>query len=581
MLTRTFSLPSRHSLRGSLKIYTLVIVSYLCCVQLACTRVQHGDTSHIFCYNESNGISSLDPALASYQAASWAGTQLYNSLVELDSSLSVRPCLASSWDIEDGGLRWVFHLRRDVYFHDDSCFAGARGRRMTAEDVRFSIERILHGRTRSPGLWVFRTRLVGAEDYYTGTLQGKTLNCEGIQILDDSTIVFILEQPYAPFLQLLSMPYAWIIPHEAVERYGQDYGRHPVGTGAFCFDHWLADREIVLRKNPHYFKVDEQGQRLPYLEGVRISFIKDTKTEFLEFRNGAIDILSSIDPSIAPVVVSPEGTLQAAFGHYQLQQTCAHSVEYYGILLDTTLGAGHHSVLARSLKLRQALNYAIDRERIVRYVLNGKGRAATHGVLPPGLPGFREDTKGYGYEPERARQLLAEAGFPAGKGLPSLTLQMGNSARTVSVAEAIQQMWKEIGVQLDIKQVDFPQHLEMVSSSKLALWRTSWIGDYPDPENFLALFYSGFHSPNGPNTTHYHNARADSLYLRALSPLRSSEERYELYHEIERMVVEECPWIFLYYASIQRLLQPSIHGLSLDGADRLVLETVRKSSTGS
>ncbi len=570
--------------RGSLKIYTLVryrlLVLLSVLVFVSCKRDIGPDTSQLFCYNEANGISSLDPALASYQAAGWAGTQLFNSLVDLDTALVPQPCLAQSWEIADSGCTWTFHLRTDVSFHTDPCFGSRGTRRMKAEDVRYSIERIIHAKSKSPGLWVFRRRIVGADDFYRASQQGQEKHCSGIKVLDDSTLQFRLVSAYAPFLQLLCMPYAWVVPREAIEFYGQDFGRHPVGTGPFCFDHWTTDVELLLKKNTTYFRFDSAGQRLPYVQGVRISFIKDSKTEFLEFRSGNVDVLSSIDPSIAPAVVDEGGTLREAFRQYQIQQACAQSVEYYGILLDTTIGAGHQSMLARSRYLRQALNYAIDRERIVRYVLNGKGKAATHGVLPPGLPGFDESTRGYDYDPERARQLLAKAGFPAGKGLPVLTLQMGNSARTVSVAEAIQQMWKEIGVQLEIKQVDFPQHLEMVSSSKLQLWRTSWIGDYPDPENFLALFYSGFHSPNGPNTTHYKSTVADSLYTLALSPLLSSEQRFALYRQMERMIIEESPWIFLYYSRIERLLQPSIHGLSLDGADRLVLETVRKSTTG-
>jgi ABC-type transport system substrate-binding protein len=172
--------------------------------------------------------------------------------------------------------------------------------------------------------------------------------------------------------------------------------------------------------------------------------------------------------------------------------------------------------------------------------------------------------------------LLTKAGYPGGAGLPAVTLQMGNSARTVSVGEAIQQMWKEIGVTVNLKQVDFPQHLEMVSASKLALWRTSWIGDYSDPENFLALFASEFFSPSGPNTTHYKRTSIDSLYgLIASSPV-SSEQRYRWVHEAERQILEDCPWVFLYYPVIQRLVQPNVTGLPIDGSDRLVLERVRK-----
>ncbi len=554
----------------------LVIIVCFLAVLSSCSHEQAQLSETTFSYNESNGITSLDPARAGYQAAIWAGTQLYNGLVERDSDLQVVPCIAESWECDPRGTRWVFHLRRDVMFHEDPCFGEKGTRAVTAADVEYSILRLLDVRTKSPGLWVFQKRIKGAEEYILKTRSGRPLSCEGIRCKGDSLIEIELDEPFAPFLQLLTMPYAWIVPREAVEYYGEEFSRHPVGTGPFRMEHWTPDIELVLQRNERYFKKDGSGRQLPYLSHVRISFIRDTKTEFMEFRKGRLDVLASLDPSIATAVVQSDGTLQRAFASYELQQVCAESIEYYGILLDTLCETGKRSPLSRSVLVRRALNHAIDRERIVRYVLHGKGVPAHYGVIPPGMPGFSRDVKGYGYDPDRARALLAEAGYPGGIGLPPLTLQMGNSARTVSVGEAIQQMWKEIGVTVNLKQVDFPQHLEMVSASKLALWRTSWIADYSDPENFLALFATDFLSPRGPNTTHYGRASVDSLYgLIASSPV-SSEQRYRWVHELERQVLEDCPWIFLYYPVIQRLVQPSITGLPIDGSDRLVLERVRK-----
>lgn len=571
--------------KGSLTICTMVITAFFRLLIGICFIIGFGSCSHepelnplvTFSYNEPNGIQSLDPAIAGYQAAGWAGTQLYNALVEYDSTLNVVPSLARSWQVDETGTVWTFRLRTDVFFHEDSCFGESKTRRMSAQDVRFSFERILDARTKSTGLWVFRKRLLGGEEFYTATKGGKYPGgCKGIQVLDDSTLQLTLVKPFAPFLSLLTMPYCWIVPREAVERYGENFGFHPVGTGPFTFVKWKPDVELVLRRNLQYFKHDSQGRQLPYLEYVHVSFVRDTKTEFLEFRRGKLDFVSQIDPSFASVVLTPQGTLRSEFSGFVLQQTAAHSVEYYGILLDTSCDAAKATPLATSPALRKALNYAIDRERIIRYVLNGKGIPAYYGVLPPSMPGFSAGVKGYEYNPDKARRLLAEAGYPNGKGLPDFVLQMGNSQRTASVGEAVQQMWKEIGVNMELKQVDFPQHLDMVRSAKLHLWRTSWVGDYPDPENFLALFYSAHRSPNGPNTTHVQRSDVDSLYESALSPLLTPQQRYDAYRSMEQVIVEECPWIFLYYNIIQRLVQPTITGLPLDGTDRLVLERVRK-----
>jgi len=360
-----------------------------------------------------------------------------------------------------------------------------------------------------------------------------------------------------------------------VRYYGAEFFRHPVGTGPFRLQEWKPDVRIVLRRHENYFKRDEAGRRLPYLDYVVVRFLKDPKTAFWEFQRGRLDMLSALDPSLMPAVLTPEGRLRPEFAHYQLLSVPAYAVEYYGIMLDTTTEGGRGSVLARSRLLRQALNYGIDRERIIRHVLFGLAEPAHHGVIPPGFPGFSGQTRGYRYDPQRARELLAAAGFPNGKGLPPLVLQLGASPRTLSVAEVVQQQLAELGIRLQLRQVDFPQHLAMVRQGQCMLWRTNWIADYPDPENFLALFYGPYRAPNGPNTTRLALPELDSLYERALSELDTAR-RFALYRQMERRVLEEAPWVFLYYPRLFRLLQPGIKGMHLDGGDRLVLERVTK-----
>jgi peptide/nickel transport system substrate-binding protein len=397
--------------------------------------------------------------------------------------------------------------------------------------------------------------------------------------MGDSVITIRLTKPFAPFLAILTMPYAWIVPREAVLTYGDDFGRHPVGTGPFEFTAWNQDIDLTLQRNTRYFKFDDRGRRLPYLDTVRVTFLRDTRNEFLEFTKGRYDLLGSVDPAFAASIFTDKGTLVPPYDRYRLYRVPSHSVEYYGMLQDTTLDAARRTPLATSRRLRQALNYAIDRHRIVTYLLRGSALPATHGVLPPSMPGFSDTVHGYTYDPERARQLLAEAGYPNGKGLPTLTLQLGNSERTTSVAEAVQDMWKEIGVNVEIRTVDFPQHLSMVRAGQLALWRTSWIGDYPDPENFLALFVEDNIAPNGPNTTRVHRRDLDSLYALALGPSLSLTERSALYNRMERIILDDSPWIFLYYDVTVRLAQPSVHGLTVDGTGRLVLENVFKTAS--
>lgn len=534
------------------------------------------ESNTTFCYNEPDGLLSLDPAQASYRSALWTTSHLYNGLVELDSALHVAPCIARSWSVDLSGVEWTFTIRNDVWFHPDPCFGQKRTRRVVAQDVKYSLERICDARTKSTGLWAFRTTILGADEFHQATRAGKSGSIQGIIVENDSVLKIRLTKPFAPFLAVLTMPYGSIIPREAIEAYGADHGRHPVGTGPFMFGTWNQDRELTLTRNPRYFKTDSVGRRLPYLETIRISFLRDPKNEFLEFSRGQFDLVSNVDESFVSTVFEPNGTLRPPYDRFRVLKRAANTVEYYGILMDTSLSVGRTSPLVRNRFLRQALNYAIDRHRIVTYLLNGRGQPALNGVLPPSMPGFSSSVKGYRYDPDEARRLLALAGYPNGKGLPTLLLQLGNSQRTASIAEAIQAQWKEIGVNVELRQVDFPQHLSMVRAGDLALWRTSWIGDYPDPENFLALFIHANIAPNGPNTTRIDRRDLDSLYAAALSPRLSFDERAALYQRMEQIVVEEAPWIFLYYHVVLRVFNPNVKGLTLDGSDRLLLERVFK-----
>ncbi len=533
---------------------------------------------NIFRYNEPSGIGSLDPAFINYQAAIWAGSQLYNGLVEADENEQIKPCIARSWSGDSTATVWTFNLRTDVFFHEDECFGSARTRRLTATDVKYSFERVCDARIKSAGQWIFRSTVDGAEAYIKATAAGESpVGIRGITAPDDSTLVIRTAKPFAPFLSLLTTPFCWIVPKEATEFYKERFAHHPVGSGPFRFLSWEQDRDIRLKRNERYFRFDDKGVRLPYLDGIKISFIRSPKSEFFEFEQGRLDFVATIDNSVLEQVITPDGNLTPKFADYKQFRKAAQSVEYYGFLLDTAFTAAKNGPYSTSKVLRQALNYAIDRDRIVRYVLRGRAVPAHNGILPPSMPGFSPEVKGYDYNIQKARELLLQAGYGPGKSLPPITLQIGANERTASVAEAVQQQWKEIGLDARIVQVDFPRHLGMIRNSELPLWRTSWIADYPDPENFLALFYSKNASPAGPNTTHFRNATFDSLYEQALSPKLNPAERYTLYNRMERIVIDDAPWIFLYHDVSLRLARPSVIGFRPESAGRLVLETVKKS----
>lgn len=564
------------SFARSLTIGIQFCIIVLCSFLLSCGNDNQSKDA-TFTYNEPQGLTTLDPAMAGISGPIHIGGHIFECLVKLDTNGEIMPGLAKSWNVDDSGLNWTFSLRTDVFFHKDSCFGSPDySRSFNASDVKFSFERICDSRTKTTGFWIFRDRLKGADEYHEISKNGiENQHIEGIKVVNDSTVTLVLTKPFAPLLSLLTMPYCRIVPKEAVMKYGETFGTHPVGTGPFMIHRWEQDRFIELKKNTLYHEFDDEGKRLPYLDTVIVHFIKDTKTEFLEYDNGNLDMILSIDPIFLPKVLE-DGKLTESYAQHTLLREEAQDIVFCGIMLDGKANAETSRMpLWKSAKIRQALNYAVDRKALCTYILKGKGIPAEHGPLSPSMPGFSSEVKGYAYDPAKAKALLEEAGFPDGQGLPEITLQSGNNATTVQIIEALQQQWLKFGIKTSLRQVNFPEHSAMMHSGKLGFWRGNWIADYPDPENVLALFYSKMASPKGLNDTRFSNQSVDSLYELALWPGLTSEQRFKAYNEMERIIIQEAPWVFLYYTINYRLAQSPVIGLRPGMFGTLSLEKVR------
>lgn len=510
-------------------------------------------------------LPSLDPAYARDQATTWMTTQLFSGLVELDSSLQIVPLLAKRWEILDNGLRYKFILRSDVFFHEHAIWQGPPPK-LTAHDVVYSFTRICNPKTASPGLWIFQDKIQGFSAYY----QGKENIISGFRADNDTTFIIELVKPFPPLLSLLAMPYAYIVPKAAVEKFGKDFRINPIGTGPFCFKYWEESRQLILLRNEHYFEV-EQNQRLPYLSAIEVRFIPSRLTAFHEFCRGNFDFHNGLDPSFKDELLSSNGEIQPAFkNRFQITISPQLNTEYLAILQnDTSKNTELQNVL-----VRKAISYSIDREGIVRYLLNGIGTPAHAGFLPLGMPGFDSSTVvGYRYNPEKSKELLQEAGYPEGKGLP--VFPIATNPNYLAMAEFIQRNLADIGIRTTINLLESATLREQLGKQQVPMWRASWIADYPDPENYLALFYSPNFAPKGPNTTHFKDPNLDSLYQQALNET-SFEKRIKLYQQQEKIIIENCPAIFLYYDKILRLTQPNITGLSVNPINLLVLKKVRK-----
>jgi len=518
------------------------------------------DGRTVFRYNESAGITSLDPAFARDQANIWACNQIFNGLVQLDDKLNVKPCIAKNWNISPDGLVYKFHLRNDILFHADDSFPKNIRRKVVAGDFVYSLKRILDEKLASPGAWVLKQ-------------VEKINNTYSITAPDDSTLIIKLKAPFPPFLGLLSMQYCSVIPREAIEKYGADFRKHPVGTGPFLLGMWKEGVKLVLLKNDHYFETGADGP-LPYLDAVSVSFIVDKQSAFLEFVKGNLDFVSGIDASYKDELLTNTGMLRARYSSkINMTKQPYLNTEYLGILIDTNYTAAAESPLKLKL-VRQAINYGFDRVKMMRYLRNNIGIAGIAGFVPAGIPWFdQKQVGGYCYDPVKARQLLNKAGFPGGKGLPPITLS--TNASYLDLCKFIQSQLGEIGINLKIDVTPPATLREMIAQSKVSFFRGSWIADYPDAENYLSLFYSPNFCPAGPNYTHFSSAFFDQLYQRSIRESNDSI-RSILYMQMDRLVTEEAPVVVLYYDEVLRFSRKSISGLGSNPLNLLNLKQVKK-----
>ena len=516
----------------------------------------------IFKYNESSGITSLDPAFAKDQANIWACNQLYNGLVQLDDQLNIKPCIAYEWEISDEGKTYTFTLRNDVLFNKDECLKDIP-RKVTAYDFEYSFSRIVDEKIASPGAWILN---------YIKNENGKY----AFKALNDTTFTLTLKQTFPPFLGLLSMQYCSVIPHEAVEMYGKDFRNHPVGTGPFYLKLWKEGVKLVMLKNENYFEFDGK-KRLPYLDAVNITFIIDKQSVFLEFAKGNIDFMSGIDASYKDELLTINGKLNPNYENkFQLISQPYLNTEYLGFLMDSSAIEVRNNPI-KLKAIRQAINYGFDRVKMMRYLRNNIGTPALYGMIPKGLPGF--DTtmvKGFYYNPDKSRKLMAEAGFPNGKGLGEITLS--TTASYLDLCKYIQNQLGEIGIKLKID-VNPPATLrEMIAKSKVPFFRGSWIADYPDAENYLSLFTTNNFCPAGPNYTHFSNKEFDILYNKAQNEINDSL-RYRYYSQMDQIIINEAPVVILYYDQVLRFAQKNIKDLGSNPMNLLTLKRVRKTIT--
>jgi peptide/nickel transport system substrate-binding protein len=525
---------------------------------VACSSSMTSDKK-IFRYNEAVGIQSLDPAYASGQAAIWVCNMLYNGLIDLDDSLHVVPMIAKDWEISQDGKTYTFYLRNDVFFQNTKNYVWETPRKVTAFDFVYSFNRIVSPEIASPGAWIFQK--VNRNDLGEYTFLA----------LNDTIFQIVLTEPFPPFLGILAMKYASVVPQEVVKQYGKDFRKFPVGTGPFQFQLWEEGIKLILRKNENYFETDENNEKFPYLDAVSISFIIDKQVAFMEFMKGNLDFISGIEACYKDALLTKEGALHEEYIDKITLQTGPYlNTEYLGFLLKEK---ENNPLLIK--EVRQAINYGFDREKMIRHLRNNMGYAGTSGFVPLGMASFNpKRIEGYHYDPQKALELLQKAGFPNGTGLPVIPLSV--SASYLDLCQYIQHELNKIGIRISLEVQQAAQQRQMMRSYQLPFFRGSWICDYPDAENYLSLFYSKNLQPFGSNYTHYVNPTFDLLFEKSQT-ITDELLRNEYYTLLDSILMEDAPVVVLFYDKKVRFTQKNISGLDNSPTNLLNLKQVKKS----
>lgn len=559
---------------------------FLCLLLASCGR-QELDTLRFedeqVLYGQTSRIQGFDPAKSGDVASSMVISRMYEGLLQysyLKRPYQVEPLLAESLPtVSEDGLTYTFKIRNGIFFQDDPCFPDGKGRELTAEDFVYAIKRVADVKNASSGYWAFNRRIVGLDDFRASSAEAKPTDydavVEGLRALDDHTLQIQLTGPYPQLLWILAMHYSFAVPREAVEAYGDDFVNHPVGTGPFILHKWKRNYRVEFVRNPKWAEtgrvelypsegtaqdraaglLEDAGKPIPFLDRIVQYVVDDSTTAWMMFLSGHFSF-SSISRDNWDVVITPEKELVDDLQKQKIRLLASPTLDlfYIGFNMDDP-------VVGRNRKLRQALSCAYNPEVMVQYY-NGR-ITPVYGPVPDPLAGFKPEPTAYSYNPEKAKRLLAEAGYPDGIDPETgrrleVTLELGSAGGDTSQQiDLLIDMFDQVGIVLKASYNNWPTFLDKMDRRQAQLFQLGWVADYPDPENFLQLFYSANVSP-GPNHANYVNSEFDALYekIRFLLP---GEEKDRLCEQMADIIIEDCPWIFMHqpmsYALVHNWLE--------------------------
>ncbi len=497
----------------------------------------------VFSTNLFEDFESLFPPKTYEKISSQIGAHVYESLVKYEGrDRHISPSLAESWTVNDDATIYSFKIRKGVTFHDNKCFKDGKGRELTTDDVIYCLKRLCtdYESNKNSGLLVDQVR--GAQEYFANSKSGEEIELPGLRAEGD--VVFIeLNAPNREFIHAMAHYGASIYPREMVDFYTQtdELDSQLIGTGPFRLKLMNRQNVVILERNQKYWGVAENGDKLPYLDGVKITFEKSAKVVESALKNGSVHIVVNADMQEGGGSLNDIVKLNSS--NYISSSDLDFEVVYCGFL--------NNEAPFDDERVRQAFNYAIDRKVIADVVLNGSAYPGIYGIVPPAFKNYPvSEINGYEKNIEKAKELLSESGFPDGQDFPIITLQIQNQFKDVIVAQEIQkQLLENINVSVSISTFDKSKHYERIEAKKVKFWLDTWTADFLSPQNFLSLMISQ-NTPEASgsylNTYRYQNPDFDKLVSSAVNE-KNEQARMELYSQADNLMMSQAGIMPVYY----------------------------------
>lgn len=525
----------------------------------------------VFRFMSSERIETLFPLQATTLYTQRITSQLFDPILRLDASGSkVIPSVAESFSVSPDGKSYILNIRKGIYFHPDECLDGD-GRELTADDVKFTLDMSCSGLKINEISFMLNDRVVGASAFNKATKKEfKAGGVSGIKVLGRYKVQIDLIEAFAGFDKLLTYSGFGVFPKEAYDFYNADIKKHPVGTGPFMMEEF-SPKGLKLKRNPNYWAKDQFGNQLPFLAQIELSYTKNKRSELIAFRERKIDLVLEIPREDVENIL---GSLQEA----QEGKTVKHKVDSKQSFSVTFLGISQRNPIFKDVRVRRALNHAINRENLVNHTLLGEGYPVLNGFIPNTefFPANR--VKGPDYNIAKAKTLLAQAGFANGDGFPPLVIYVSGNKDAANhlLAKGIAQQLKEnLGLSISVELVDFEKRNEFVKSGKASLWVSGWIADYPDGESFLSIFYGKYASLDSEfmNPFKYKNPKFDDLYVR-LNKEQDPKKRTDIMVECDQQIVDDAVVVPLVNDDFITMINSRIRNFKTNSLENLDFSTI-------